>query len=143
MIYRWKTGMFAWIMFRVTGIALVVYLSMHIMVISNLHDPGKFNQTMEFLGSWKFRLVELGLWAAVLYHAINGIRIFIVDFFSGSLYQAKLFWALMLLYAVLFLAGAYPLFSHAIYWKNVQQGKKSHAAISIKQPVESFIEVES
>ena len=36
MHYRWKTGMLAWVMFRITGLALVGYLAMHIIVISNL-----------------------------------------------------------------------------------------------------------
>lgn len=129
MIYRWKTGMLAWVLFRLSGLALVVYLGMHIMVISNLHDPQKFNDTMVFLGSWQFRMLELGLWGVVLYHALNGVRIFIIDFFNGALYQARMFWIMAVLFVILFLAGAYPMFSHAIYWKDVQQGSKSHAAV--------------
>lgn len=117
MRYRWwKTGMLAWILFRLSGIALVVYLVMHINVISSLHNRDTFDETMRFLGSWQFRMLEIGLFAVVLYHALNGIRIFIVDFFNGALYQAKLFWALMAVGVVLFLLGAYPMFSHAIHW---------------------------
>ncbi len=116
MRYRWKTGMLAWILFRLTGLALVVYLIMHINVISNLHDPARFNEVMDFLGSWQFRMLEIGLFGVVLYHAMNGIRIFIIDFFDGALYQAKLFWSLMGVAVLLFIAGAYPIFSHALYW---------------------------
>jgi len=126
MRYRWKTGMLAWILFRVTGLALVGYLAMHIMVISNLHDPNKFNSTMKFLGSWQFRILELGLFFVVLYHALNGIRVIIVDFFNGSVHQARMFWGLAVLGFVLFIAGAYPMVSHALYWKDVQGGKIKH-----------------
>jgi len=108
--------MLAWILFRLTGLALVVYLIMHINVISNLHDPARFNEVMDFLGSWQFRMLEIGLFGVVLYHAMNGIRIFIIDFFDGALYQAKLFWSLMGVAVLLFIAGAYPIFSHALYW---------------------------
>jgi len=118
MFYRPKTGMLAWILFRITGLALVFYLAMHILVISNLHDPAKFDKTMEFLGSWQFRLLEIGLFLVVLYHALNGIRIFIIDFFNGSLYQAKMWWILMGIGVVLFAAGAYPMFEDALHWKN-------------------------
>ncbi len=118
MQYRWKTGMFAWILFRLSGLALVVYLVMHINVISNLHDPTKFNQTMAFLGSWQFRMLEIGLFGVVLYHSLNGIRIFIVDFFNGALYQAKLFWSLVAVGVVLFIAGSYPILTHALHWLN-------------------------
>jgi succinate dehydrogenase / fumarate reductase cytochrome b subunit len=122
MHYRWKTGMLAWAMFRITGLALVGYMAMHIIVISNLHDPAKFDATMGFLGSWTFRLLEIGLFVVVLYHALNGVRIFIVDFFNGALFQARLFWILMAVGGVLFIAGAYPMFSHAMHWKHIQQG---------------------
>lgn len=121
MMYRYKTGMFAWVMFRITGLLLVFYLSMHIIVISNLMNPAKFDATMEFLGSWVFRLLEVGLLGVVIYHSMNGIRIFIIDFFDGALYQAKLFWVLMGVALVLFAMGAYPMVHHALYWKDKQQ----------------------
>jgi len=120
MLYKIKTGMLAWILFRLTGLGLVFYMALHIHVISNLHDPTKFNDAMAFLGSWQFRFLEIGLFILVLYHALNGIRIFIVDFFNGSLYQAKLFWTLMGVGFFLFLAGAYPMVSHALHWKKEQ-----------------------
>lgn|GEM_PF-419339 len=126
MHYKWKTGMLAWVLFRVTGLALVGYLAMHIIVISNLHDPAKFDETMRFLGSWQFRVLEIGLFFIVLYHALNGVRIFIVDFWGGAVHQAKLFWGLATLGVILFAAGTYPMLSHALYWKDVQSGKIEH-----------------
>lgn len=138
MFYRVKTGMFAWLLFRLTGFALVVYLAMHISVISSLHDPKKFDEVMVFLGSWQFRLLEIGLFYVVLYHALNGIRIFIIDFFNGSLYQARLWWIMMGLGAVLFVAGAYPMVHHAIYWKEnptPKVVKKQLATPAVPQPV--------
>ncbi len=129
MFYKPKTGMIAWILFRATGLALVVYLAMHLTIISNLHDPFKFDQAMRFLGSWQFRFLEIGLFLVVIYHAMNGVRIFIIDFANGSLYQAKLFWALAVVGLILFAAGAYPIVSHALYWKDVQQGKTQHTKV--------------
>ena len=115
MWYRVKTGMFAWIIFRITGLALVVYLFMHIHVIGNLYNPAKFDQTMSFLGSPLFRILELGLLAAIIIHAMNGVRIFIVDFGKGALVQAKLFWILFLVGVILFVAGSYPMIQHALH----------------------------
>ena len=134
MWYRPKTGMFAWILFRITGIALIVYLAMHLTVISNLHNPGKFNDVMAFLGSWQFRLLELGLLAVVIYHALNGVRILFVDFCNGSLYQAKLFWALAVVGLVIFLIGAYPIFNHAMYWKDKGVTKTTYSAVTNTAP---------
>lgn len=115
MRYRIKTGMLAWLLFRITGLALVLYLVMHIHVISSLHDPDKFDKTMAFLGSWQFRILEIGLLAAILVHSMNGVRIFLIDFWNGSLYQAKLFWILLAIGFILLVAGGYPIFSHAIH----------------------------
>lgn len=129
MRYKIQTGMLAWILFRLTGLALVVYLAMHITVISNLHDPDKFDATMRFLGSWQFRVLEIGLFLVVLYHALNGIRIIVVDFFNGALYQAKLFWSLMAVGVVLFALGTYPMWNHAMHWKGVQQGTIHHTGV--------------
>ena len=129
MYYKPKTGMIAWILFRASGLALVVYIAMHIMVISSLHDPDAFDKTMAFLGSWQFRFLEIGLFAVVIYHALNGVRILIIDFANGSLYQAKLFWALAVVGLILFAAGVYPIVSHALYWKDVQQGKAQHTRV--------------
>lgn len=136
MLYKIKTGMFAWLLFRLTGLALVFYLALHITVISNLHDPAKFDEAMAVLGSWQFRFLEIGLFILVLYHALNGIRIFIVDFFDGSVYQAKLFWALMGVGVILFAAGAYPLVSHALYWKQHQTGTQTAECRQVSSPDE-------
>ncbi len=136
MRYRIKTGMLAWLLFRLTGLAIVVYLALHITVISNLHDPEKFNGTMEFLGSWQFRMLEIGLFIVVLYHALNGMRIFIIDFFNGSLYQAKLFWILMAVGLILFATGTYPMLSHALYWKK-RESKDSHAVLIEKNKLKT------
>jgi succinate dehydrogenase / fumarate reductase cytochrome b subunit len=125
MFYRWKTGMFAWVLFRLSGLALVFYLSMHIFVISNLHDPSKFDAAMKFLGSWYFRVLELGLLGVVIYHAMNGVRVVMIDFFGFATRQSRLFWSLAVIGVFLFLAGAYPMVSHALYWKNRPAGTPS------------------
>ena len=85
MRYRVKTGMAAWLLHRITGLGLVVYLVLHINVTSSLNDPAYFNQVMGFLGSPLFRFLEVGLLGCVIYHAINGIRIVWVDFLAAAL----------------------------------------------------------
>ncbi|MCF7810964.1 succinate dehydrogenase, cytochrome b556 subunit [bacterium] len=120
MRYKVKTGMFAWLIFRISGLLLVLYLIIHINVIGNLSDPAQFDTTMTTLGSWQFRILEIGLLAVIIVHAMNGIRIFIVDFANGSLYQKKLFWTLFAVGAILFLAGTYPMLSHTLHAKDKQ-----------------------
>lgn len=109
-------GSWAWIMHRLAGLALIFYLSLHLWVVNTLTlGPDKFNNVMNFLGSPLFKIVETLLWAVILFHAFNGIRIVIVDFFKGSLYHKKLFIALIAVAFVLWAAGSYLLLSH-IKW---------------------------
>jgi succinate dehydrogenase / fumarate reductase cytochrome b subunit len=43
--------------------------------------------------------VELGLVAAVLYHALNGIRVILIDFWAqGTRYQRLLLWVIGILW---------------------------------------------
>jgi succinate dehydrogenase / fumarate reductase cytochrome b subunit len=98
------------------GLALIFYLSLHIWVINTLTlGPEQFNQVMVFLSSPLFKFLEVGLWGVILFHAFNGIRIVIVDFFKGSLFQKKLFIILIVFAALLWATGSYLLLSH-IQW---------------------------
>ena len=115
MRYRVKTGMAAWLLHRITGLGLVVYLILHINVISSLHDPAGFNKVMAFLGSPLFRFLEIGLLAFVIYHAMNGIRVIWVDFFEGAASHAKIFWVLTVIGVIIFIFGAIPMIQHGIH----------------------------
>jgi succinate dehydrogenase / fumarate reductase cytochrome b subunit len=115
MRYRVKTGMAAWLLHRITGLGLVVYLLLHINVTSSLHNPESFNQVMGFLGSPLFRFLELGLLALVIYHAMNGIRIIWVDFFGGSAIHAKIFWVVAVIGVIIFVFAAIPMIQHGIH----------------------------
>ncbi len=134
MHYRWKTGMLAWVLNRLTGLALVFYLSLHIWVISSLPDPTKFDRTMSFLGSWQFRLLEIGLLLVVIYHALNGVRIMIVDFFGGAVHQARIFWILAVIGFILFIAGAIPMFQHTLHQINKEKEKSGQTEVIVISP---------
>ncbi len=114
MRYRVKTGMFAWILHRVTGIGLAIYLPMHIYATSSLQDPAKFDQVMAFLNQPLFKIAEIALLGAVIFHSLNGVRILIIDWFGGTRVHAKWFYGLMAVGMVLFIAGSYGFIQHAI-----------------------------
>lgn len=110
--YRYHTGTVAWILHRLSGLALIAYLLMHIWVLHKLETPQGFNTVMQFLNQPLFKILELGLWGVILYHAINGLRIIIIDFVKGSLIQRPLFWAAVAIGIILLFAGAVPFLSH-------------------------------
>jgi succinate dehydrogenase / fumarate reductase cytochrome b subunit len=53
-------------------------------------------------------LAELGLVGAILFHAFNGIRVMLIDFWrKGAKYQNQMFWVVVALWVVL-MAGFVP-----------------------------------
>jgi succinate dehydrogenase / fumarate reductase cytochrome b subunit len=58
-------------------------------------------------------LGELGLVAAVIFHALNGIRIILVDFWSrGPRVQRQMSWAVLGLFVILFVPFAIRHLTH-------------------------------
>jgi succinate dehydrogenase / fumarate reductase, cytochrome b subunit len=110
MRYRWETGFWAFLLMRISGVALTVYLFLHINVLSNLlAGPEKFNEIMKTVQSPLFKLFEVALLAAVLFHALNGVRVLWIDFGAAAFRQKAWFWAVFVLAAALVVAGAVPI----------------------------------
>ncbi|MBM3318514.1 MAG: succinate dehydrogenase, cytochrome b556 subunit [Candidatus Eisenbacteria bacterium] len=110
MMYRWHAGYVAWLLNRITGILITLYLVLHIWVVHHLaHGPREYKQVMDFLGSKVFMFFELGLIGVVLYHMMNGIRIVLADFAGVVKPQKTVFWAAMGLGVILYLLCAWEL----------------------------------
>ena len=115
--YRWRfSGMIGWVIQRVTGLLLLFYLFLHVHTISKLADgPQAFNQAMATFHSPLFKLLEIALLGTVVLHAVNGIRITMLDWGIGVEKQRHLFWFLTVGIGILiFLAGAIPMFLFAV-----------------------------
>lgn len=115
--YRWRfSGMLGWTVQRVTGLLLLFYLFLHIHTISKLADgAAAFNQAMATFHSPFFKLLEIGLLATVVLHAVNGIRITLIDLGGGVEKQRQLFWFVTVGIGILiFLAGAIPMFLFSV-----------------------------
>ena len=106
--YRIRTGMFAWLMHRLTGVGLVVYLIIHIWGLKSLSDPETFNALIAKYHSPIFKVGEFGLLVAVAYHAMNGLRIVLIDFLGWSPKQKRLFVTLGVVTAIIILVGGWP-----------------------------------
>jgi succinate dehydrogenase / fumarate reductase, cytochrome b subunit len=96
-VYRLKEGQVAYIFHRVSGVAVILFLFVHL--VENfflLMGEEAYNKAIGIYDTWYFRIGEFGLIAAVLYHALNGLRIIVVDFWQGSTrFQRPMFWAAM------------------------------------------------
>jgi succinate dehydrogenase / fumarate reductase cytochrome b subunit len=112
MRFHWYTGQVAWVLLRVSGLAIVLYLVLHIWSISKLSDPATFDAEMELYSKPLFKFGEVAVLAACVFHALNGIRILLVDFAGGARYHKPLFYAVLALSVVIIAAGAIPILSH-------------------------------
>jgi succinate dehydrogenase / fumarate reductase cytochrome b subunit len=114
--YAWRyVGNVAFWIQRLTGIALVGYLILHVHTIHDLQNPQKFDEALKLFGTPLFKLGEIALLATVILHALNGIRLTMVDMGVELTRQRQWFWYFAIgIGAVLFLAGAIPMFIYGI-----------------------------
>ena len=105
-----KTGMWAWVGHRLSGIALVVYVFMHLSFITTASINHKsFDDLMELTRSPLFVFMDFLLVVVVIYHAMNGFRIVLFDMGFGIKNQKTIFWICMVIAAILVVAGFYAL----------------------------------
>jgi succinate dehydrogenase / fumarate reductase, cytochrome b subunit len=94
----WKgVGMWAWLLFRISGLILVFYLFVHVYVISRGRLMGStgLNSAFTFFDKPFLVFLDVMLVAAVLYHGLNGVRIVMMDLGYGILRHKVMFWACM------------------------------------------------
>ncbi|RMH59876.1 MAG: succinate dehydrogenase, cytochrome b556 subunit [Bacteroidetes bacterium] len=106
--YKIRTGMFAWMAHRLSGIAIVIYLILHVWGLKALTDRDAFNALIAGYHAPIFKIGEFLLLAAVAYHAFNGLRIVLIDFLGWSPKQKRLFWTLAAVTAAIVVIGGYP-----------------------------------
>ena len=115
-IYRGGVGQWAWILHRITGVAVLLFLFTHILDTALVMvGPVWYNKIIMIYRLPIFGFMEIGLFAAVLYHALNGLRIVIIDFWPGTtVYQKQMFLAEMVLFFLVFLPVAWLMVGHAL-----------------------------
>jgi succinate dehydrogenase / fumarate reductase cytochrome b subunit len=109
-------GMTAHLLQRATGLLLLVYLFLHIHTIHQLRGgPAEFDQAMATFHNPLFKLLEIALLGTVILHALNGVRITLLDLGIAHGRQRQLFWVWAVgLGAVIFLLGAIPMFLFSV-----------------------------
>ena len=94
----WKgVGMWAWLLFRVSGLILAFYLFAHIYVISRAHLSGgkSLDSAFKMFDKPFFVFLDFVLVAAVLYHGLNGVRVVLMDLGYGIKRHKAVFWVCM------------------------------------------------
>ncbi len=108
-VYRGRTGQWAFMLHRVTGFLVIIFLLMHVIDVSLVNiNRHLYDDVHHLYGNILFRLFEVGLLAALLFHALNGLRIVIYDFFPGALrHHKQMLWGVSFLTGLLTVVGGY------------------------------------
>jgi succinate dehydrogenase cytochrome b subunit len=81
-LYKGHPGQYSWILHRVTGVAVILFLFMHVVDTALIGwGPEAYDRVVSAYANPFIHLLELGLVMAVLYHSLNGLRITVIDFF--------------------------------------------------------------
>jgi succinate dehydrogenase / fumarate reductase cytochrome b subunit len=79
--YRGAIGQWSWVLHRITGLGVVFFLTLHVIDTSwSVFYPELYVKAIAAYQTPLFTIGEFALVAAVVYHALNGLRIAIIDF---------------------------------------------------------------
>ncbi|MBF6349284.1 MULTISPECIES: succinate dehydrogenase, cytochrome b556 subunit [Nocardia] len=102
-LYRGDPGMWSWALHRITGVTVFFFLFVHVLDTALVRvSPEIYDEAIELYKTPIVALMEMGLVFCVLFHALNGVRIILVDFWSqGPRYQKQMLWGIIGLLVVL------------------------------------------
>lgn len=114
--YRGAIGQWSWVLHRLTGLGVVLFLVLHVVDTSwAVFYPSLYEKAIATYQSPLFTLGEFALVFAVVYHAYNGLRIAIFD--AKPMWwrhQNKAAWVVLGLTAITLVPTFVLMFSHVI-----------------------------
>jgi succinate dehydrogenase / fumarate reductase cytochrome b subunit len=105
-LYRGREGMWSWVLHRITGVAIFFFLLVHILDTALVRvSPEAYNAVIGTYQTPIMGLGEVALVGAIVFHAFNGLRIILVDFWSWATRNQKvLFYVVVVLWVLTMLA---------------------------------------
>jgi succinate dehydrogenase / fumarate reductase cytochrome b subunit len=108
-VYRGKSGQWAFVGHRISGVLVFLFLLLHIVDVSLINLSAElYDEVHQLYGNVVLRLFEVGLLLALLFHSLNGLRLVAVDFFPGAVRnERRLLSAVVILTLAVGLPGGY------------------------------------
>jgi len=108
-LYKGDPGMWSWVAHRITGVATFFFLFVHVLDTALVRvSPDTYDRIIETYKNPLVNLMEVGLVGAVLYHALNGIRVMLIDFWEkGARFQRPMLWVIVAVWVVVMIPGIY------------------------------------
>ena len=77
---RWGSERYLYLLHRLTGLAILLFFLLHIFASSTrMYGPETWNAAMQILKNPIFRLGEFAVYAAFAFHALNGVRLILIQ----------------------------------------------------------------
>ena len=113
-LYRGGEGMWTWVLHRITGVSVFFFLLVHVLDTALVRvSPEAYDLVIASYKTPIVNLLEVGLVGAVLYHALNGLRVILVDFWAkGPRYQRQMTWAIATVWLLLMVPGTFFMMKH-------------------------------
>jgi succinate dehydrogenase / fumarate reductase, cytochrome b subunit len=113
-LYRGREGMWSWVAHRVTGVLVFFFLFAHVLDTALVRvSPDSYDRVIDTYKNPIVNLMEVGLVGAVLYHALNGLRVMLIDFWEkGTRYQSQMLYGVVAIWVVLMVPGAFFMLLH-------------------------------
>jgi|SRR5690554_1782139 succinate dehydrogenase / fumarate reductase cytochrome b subunit len=110
--FRRAPGMWAYALNRLSAIGLTVYLFMHLIVLRTLTEgPQAYDDFVALVKSPVFVFGELVVVIGGVYHGLNGLRVALTAFGIGVPYQKHMFYAVLIITAVVSLVFGIHMFT--------------------------------
>jgi succinate dehydrogenase / fumarate reductase, cytochrome b subunit len=102
-LYRGREGMWSWVAHRISGVVLFFFLLVHVLDTALVRvSPEAYDRVIETYKNPIVGLAEVGLVAAFLFHALNGLRVVLVDFWSqGTRYHRHMLYGVLGVWVIL------------------------------------------
>lgn len=115
-LYRGREGMWSWVAHRITGVLVFFFLFAHVLDTALIRvSPNSYDKVIDTYKNPIVNLMEVGLVAAVVFHALNGVRIMLIDFWEkGPRYQRQMLYVELALFVVLVVPGAFFMLEHTV-----------------------------
>lgn len=86
---------------RVTGFAIFAFLTLHIIDVSTIAFSYKvYDDLHKIYSTWQMRLFECGLLFALVFHALNGLRLIIADIFDIGIRKSNIILRILLIISI-------------------------------------------
>ena len=108
--------MWSWVLHRITGATVFFFLFIHVLDTALVRiSPQAYDEVISTYKTPIVGLMELGLVAAVLYHALNGIRVVLIDFWAqGPRYQRLMLWTIGIVWLLVMVPAGVVVAMHMI-----------------------------